>query len=143
LPPPARSLPISSKPSLVLAGLVAAATGGAAGPEFPLPGRWFVVLAVLVAPLVETLLMIPVLWLLDRTAGPGAAAVGSALLWAAFHSLASPLWGLVAWWGFLILSIAFLTWWKRGTGAAILIVTAIHTLQNAVAALPVLHGYWE
>jgi hypothetical protein len=121
-------------PSLALVGLVAAATDGPAGPEFALPGRLFVLLVVIVAPLLDTLLMIPPLWLLNRIGGPAFAAAGSALLWAGFHSLAAPLWGLVVWWPFLILSIAFLTWWKRGTASAILVVTSIHALQNAVAA---------
>lgn len=128
-------------PTLALVGLVVALVEAPAGPEFALPARLVVPVVILVAPFVETLLMIPPLWLLSRFVGPGPAAAASALLWAALHSLAAPLWGLVIWWPFLILSIAFLTWWKKGTGIAILVVTAIHALQNAaVLALPLILG---
>ena len=50
------------------------------------------------------------------------------------RGLSAPAWGLIAWWGFLILSIAFLTWRRAGPGRAILVVFAIHALQNALAA---------
>jgi len=85
--------------------------------------------------------MIPPLWALNRIAGAGPAAIGSALLWGVSHSLAVPVWGLVVWWPFLILSVALLTWRRRGLGTAVLLVAGIHAMQNAVAlALPLLPG---
>ncbi|HEX8641283.1 MAG TPA: hypothetical protein VF704_09025 [Allosphingosinicella sp.] len=128
-------------PSLAIGAAIAYLTSGEAGPEFRLPAPLFMLLVVAVAPLLETLIMIPPLLGLARLAGPGRAAIGSAFLWALFHSLAQPLWGLVVWWPFLILSVALLTWRQRGIGTAILVVTVIHMLQNAVAAaLPYLLG---
>ena len=78
-------------------------------------------------------LILPLL-ALQRVAGSAPAVVLNALLWGVVHSLVEPLWGLVVWWPFLILSIALLAWRERGLLAAVAIVTAIHTLQNAVAA---------
>lgn len=129
-------------PSLAIGALIAAVTAGEAAPSFPLPAPLFVLLVVAVAPILETLIMVPPLLGLSRLAGPVPAAIGSALLWAALHSLAEPLWGLVVWWPFLILSIALLTWRPRGLATAILVVSAIHALQNAVAAaLPFVLNY--
>jgi hypothetical protein len=56
-------------------------------------------------------------------------------LWGVAHSLAAPLWGLIVWWPFLIFSIALLTWRERGLLPAIAVVTTIHGLQNATAAI--------
>ena len=120
-------------PSLALAGLINLAAPSAGTPDFPVGGTIFLVLVLIVAPLVETLLMIPPLWAFARIAGPGAAAIGSALLWAALHSLAVPLWGLVVWWPFLILSVVLLTWWRRGLGRALLMVAGIHAMQNGAS----------
>lgn len=99
-----------------------------------------VVLTVVVGPFVETLLMIPPLLILNRLFGPGIAAIGSALLWGAAHSLSAPAWGLVVWWGFLILSIAFLTWRRQGLGPAILVVFAIHALGNGLVVFVLMAG---
>lgn len=121
-------------PTLALAALVTYLVRDPAGPPVELPEPMFILLVVGVAPFFETLLMLPPLWLLNRVAGPGPAAIGSALLWAGAHSLAQPVWGLVVWWAFLVLSVALLTWRERGLWRAVLLVTAIHTLQNMVAA---------
>ncbi|HWT11582.1 MAG TPA: hypothetical protein VN231_02400 [Allosphingosinicella sp.] len=128
-------------PSLALAALVSLAAPQSAAPRLESGGPLFLLLVVLVAPFLETLLMIGPLWLLDRLLGPGPAAVGSALLWGLLHSLAAPAWGLVVWWPFLILSIVFLTWRALGLGTAVLLVTSVHAMQNCVAAaLPLLFG---
>jgi len=121
-------------PTLALAVAVTYLVGDPGQPPVRLPEPMFILLVVGVAPFLETLLMLPPLWLLNRYAGPGPAVIGSALLWAGAHSLAEPLWGLVVWWAFLVLSAALLTWWERGLVTTVLVVTAIHTLQNAVAA---------
>lgn len=103
-------------------------------PEFAFDGPLLLFSLVVAAPFLETLLMIPPLLLLDRWAGPGPAVVASAVSWGVVHSLEVPVWGLVAWWPFLVLSIAFLTWRAQGIGIAILLVTVIHGLHNSVFA---------
>jgi hypothetical protein len=64
----------------------------------------------------------------------------SALAWGLAHSWGAPTWGLVAWWPFLIFSTVFLTWRERGAWTAIMIVTAIHVLQNSFAIALLLLG---
>ena len=130
----ARAWPLALLPSLALAMLVGYAAGGGSAPPMDFPAPLFLALVVLFAPLTETLLMIPILWLLRRFLAPGPAAVGSALVWATLHSLTVPLWGLVVWWPFLILSVAFLAWRERGLWTAVFLVTGIHALQNATIA---------
>ena len=118
----------SAKHSLV--GLIAT---DAAQPQFPGEAQSLVLLVVLAGPALETLLLAGPLLLLDRFFGPGPAAVGSALIWAVVHSLVVPTWGLVIWWPFLIMSIAFLTWRRRGLLWALGAAFAIHALQNGFA----------
>jgi hypothetical protein len=130
----ARAWALALVPSLLLAILISLIAPGAKQPEFVVDGPLTIAFLVVVGPLIETLLMIPPLLLLNRFAGPGPAVVGSALLWGVLHSLQAPVWGLVAWWLFLIFSIAFLTWRSRGLVTAFLLVTAIHGLQNSVPA---------
>ena len=65
--------------------------------------------------------------------GPGPAAIGSALIWGVVHSLVVPIWGLVIWWPFLVMSVAFLTWRSQGLLWALGIAFAIHALQNGFA----------
>jgi len=124
-------------PSLALSALVTWLAPSAPAPDFPLRGPMLpvmILLLVAIGPLIETLLMTPVLLVVDRLAGPGPAVIANAALWGVLHSLQRPTWGLVVWWPFLVMSIAFLTWRPRGLVTAILLVTAIHDLQNSVAA---------
>ncbi len=121
-------------PSVALSVAVSLLVQRPAGPEFGASGLTLLFLLVVFAPVIETLLMVPPLLLLDRLAGPRWAIVGSAVFWGVLHSLAAPLWGLVVWWPFLILSAILLVWRReRGLWSAMLIVTAVHALQNAVA----------
>ena len=137
----ARAWAVTLVPSLVLAILVGLLAPQADRPDIRVDGPQMILLITVLAPLVETLLMIPPLLLLNRFAGAGPAVVGSALLWGVVHGLQAPVWGLVIWWPFLIFSIAMLTWRANGLGIAILLVTAIHGLQNSVpAALLLLSG---
>lgn len=120
-------------PSIALAFAVPMVANEAAGPEFGASGLTLMLLLVVVSPVLETLLMIPPLLVMERLTGPRAAILGSAILWGVLHSLAAPLWGLVVWWPFLILSAIFLVWRReRGLTAAILMTTIVHALQNAV-----------
>jgi hypothetical protein len=121
-------------PSVALSVGISLLVQKPAGPEFGASGLTLFFLLVVFAPVVETLLMIPPLLLIDRFAGHRPAIVGSAIFWGVLHSLAAPLWGLIVWWPFLILSAIFLVWRReRGLWTAMLIVTAVHALQNAVA----------
>jgi hypothetical protein len=121
-------------PSLALSSALFVISPDAKAPEFAASGAKLAFLLVVFAPVVETLLMTPPLLLLARLLGPGPAVVASAIGWGVLHSLATPVWGLVVWWSFLILSIALLNWRAKGLGRAMLIVIAIHALQNSVPA---------
>ena len=113
--------------------LLAQVPNAPAGPEFGATGLTLLFLLAVFAPVSETLLMVPPLLLMERLAGPRLAAAGSAILWGVLHSLASPLWGLIAWWPFLIFSAILLVWRReKGLLPAMLIVTAVHALQNGV-----------
>jgi membrane protease YdiL (CAAX protease family) len=121
-------------PSLALSGLLSFVLPEASGPRLGLT-PFFILLLVVVSPALETLIMAAPLIGLRRLVGPGPAVVASAAGWAVAHSLAAPAWGLVVWWPFLILSIAFLAWRERGFWRAIAVVAAIHGLQNGAAVL--------
>jgi membrane protease YdiL (CAAX protease family) len=121
-------------PSIVLSIVVNLAVPEASHPNLHVDGPTAILLMVVVGPILETLVMIPPLFGLARLFGPGPAAVGSALLWGVLHSLSAPIWGLIVWWPFLILSIAFLTWRRAGFGLAFVVVFAIHALQNGLGA---------
>jgi membrane protease YdiL (CAAX protease family) len=125
-------------PSLVLSALVASLLPDAGQPDFA-PEKvgmpYLVFLLVVVSPIIETLVLAPLVLVLNRFLGAGPAVVLSALLWAAAHSLEASAWGLVIWWPFLIMSIALLTWREAGLWTAIAMVVAIHMLQNAFGAV--------
>jgi len=122
-------------PSIALSALVSLVVRPATHPDFPVDSALAVFLLVVVSPLLETLLLIPPLIGFKRLFGPGPAVVASALLWGIVHSLAAPAWGLIVWWPFLIMSIAFLSWSRQGYGMAAAIVVAIHALQNGFVLL--------
>ncbi len=127
-------------PSLGLALLVGLLAPQSERPDIVITGPRMIFFVTVFAPLLETLLMTPPLLLLNRFAGAGPAVVGSAVLWGIVHGLQAPVWGLVIWWPFLIFSIALLTWRERGIGIAMLMVAAIHGLQNSVPAALLLIG---
>jgi hypothetical protein len=94
-----------------------------------------ILIVVLLGPLLETLMMWPVIALLSTfIKATWAIAVLSALLWAVFHSLQAPLWGAVIFWPFVVFSIAFTEWRKKSVWNAILVTFMIHGLQNFTAA---------
>ncbi len=122
-------------PSFALATLVGLLIKPKNTPAIPVDGSLPLFLLIVVGPLLETLIMLLPLLGFRRLFGFGPAVVLSAIGWAVAHSLASPVWGLVVWWPFLIFSIALLTWRERGTLKAILIVSTIHGLQNATGGV--------
>ena len=117
----------------MLAGLVA--SPAAEIPDIPVQGSTSLLLLIVVGPLLETLILLPMVLGFRRLFGPGPAVLLGALLWAIGHSLAAPIWGLVVWWPFLLFSIAILTWRDRGLLQTVAVVTTIHGLQNATAGL--------
>ncbi|HEX9946231.1 MAG TPA: hypothetical protein VGA98_01705 [Allosphingosinicella sp.] len=125
-------------PSIALSALVRHVAADAATPSFPRDTELLILLVVFVGPALETLLLALPLLALNRLFGPGPAVVGSAALWGLVHSLNVPIWGLVIWWPFLIMSIAFLTWRPRGLGLAMGVAFAMHALQNGFAVLLIL-----
>ena len=126
-------------PSLALAAVMSIVfttfAGESKGPEFGEPGPALVFLMVLFAPAVETLIMVPPLLILNRLLGATPAVVLSATGWGVAHSLQAPIWGFVIWWPFFVFSTVILAWRSKSLVAGMLIVMAIHGLQNAVPAL--------
>lgn len=122
-------------PSLALSAIITALAPTAETPPISVEQPSMLLMVVIGAPFLETLILAAMLLFLNRIGGPRIAAIGSALLWALAHSYAAPTWGLIVWWPFLIMSVALLTWRERGLVPAILIVTAIHALQNGTGAL--------
>lgn len=127
-------------PSLVLGAVVTGLAPGAQTPEFGGTGIGVYLLLVLFAPVTETLLMVPPLLLLNRLFGETAAILGSALLWGLLHSAAVPIWGLIIWWPFLIFSAIIMAWRQRSLATGMVLVIAVHALQNGVAGLGLLLG---
>ncbi|GAA0673969.1 hypothetical protein FHT00_001457 [Sphingomonas insulae] len=87
------------------------------------------------SPVVETLIMAAILAILLRLLAGWQAVIASAAIWGVLHSLASPWWGAVIWWPFLIFSTLYVTWRPHGFWKAVGIVIAVHVLQNLFPAL--------
>ena len=92
------------------------------------------------SPVVETLVMAGVLGLLLRWLAGWQAVIASSALWGIAHSLATPLWGAVIWWPFLIFSTLYVTWRPRGFWRAVGVVVAVHVLQNLFPAILLVMG---
>jgi hypothetical protein len=128
-------------PSFLLSAIQAWLLPTLRGPDFHtdfnrLPMLLF--LLVVVSPVFETLILLPMVLFLRRLFGTGPAVLASAALWGVAHSLEAPGWGLVVWWPFLIMSIALLTWRAEGLVKATSVVICIHALQNAVGGFVLL-----
>ncbi len=92
------------------------------------------------SPVVETLIMAGILAILLRLLNGWQAVIASAAIWGVLHSLASPLWGAVIWWPFLIFSTLYVTWRPHGFWKAAAIVAAVHVLQNLFPAILIVMG---
>ena len=125
-------------PSIALSALVRQVAPDVAPPSFPGDAGVLILFVVFLGPAIETLMLALPLLALNRLFGPGPAVIVSALVWGLAHSLVAPTWGLVIWWPFLIMSIAFLTWRRDGLGLAMGVAFAIHALQNGFAVLLIL-----
>lgn len=127
-------------PSILLSLIVNMSAPAAKQPDLPLSGPAAIGFITLLGPFLETLIMAGSLLALTRIVALGPAALLSALGWGLAHSWAAPIWGLIIWWPFLIFSVAFLTWRSQGFWTGILLVTAIHALQNSFAVALLLLG---
>lgn len=91
------------------------------------------------APVLETLLLAILLWLLSfgtKRMVPRAAI--AAILWGVLHSMFAPAWGLVVWWPFFVFSCAYLAWRRRSWWRAFAAAAGVHFIQNFVPAIFVL-----
>jgi len=122
--------------AMVLSAAATAAFPAVEGPEFQLRGWPFMIAVAVFAPLVETIILAATLEILRRLVRPWVAIALSAAGWGAAHSSATPMWGLVIWWPFVIFSLAYLVWRDRSLLAGAGIAFAVHAIQNAVAAVP-------
>ena len=136
---------LSLAPSLVVGGILFALGASSKGvPEFqkgefgspPATAITVFLLYVVFAPVTETLLMSLGITLLSLfTKAKAVLAILSAVIWAVFHSLVSPVWGLVVCWPFFVFSCAYLAWRPKTWFKAIWVAACIHALQNLLPAL--------
>lgn len=127
--------------STILSFVIAHLVPGGAGPDLggtSTPMTLFLI--AVFSPVVETIVMIGILAILLRVLAGWQAVIVSAILWGIAHSLASPLWGAVIWWPFLIFSTLYVTWRPHGFWKAAGIVAAVHVLQNLFPALLIVMG---
>ena len=108
-------------------------------PEFEPNFTYLLVSVVILGPLIETLLMWPIIAVLSRiSTSTMFISIFSAILWAMLHSSLYLIWGLTIFWSFVVFSISFTVWRKISIKKAIFITFSIHALQNAVASIFIL-----
>ncbi len=91
---------------------------------------------IILAPAIETLLMVPILKLIQMFKFDVAmTSVISALTWGVAHTLNSVLNGFGVLFLFFVLSISYLTWRQKSFKAAFGVTFGIHALNNAVVFL--------
>ncbi len=106
------------------------------GPSFEGSIASLVIGIIIVGPWIETLLMLPIIWLAKRfLSGILRVAVASALTWAVLHSLIAPVWGLGVFWPFVVFSISYLEWSKKSIWKGIAVTALIHTCQNFIPTI--------
>jgi hypothetical protein len=128
--------------STAISFLIAHLVPGQTGPDLgDTSGAMKLFLIAGFSPVVETLIMAGILALLLRFLNSWQAVVASAAIWGGLHSLASPWWGAVIWWPFLIFSTLYVTWRPRGFWRAATLVAAVHVLQNVFPAILIVLGH--
>lgn len=91
---------------------------------------------VLFAPIVETMLMVPIIALLKLVFSRiYAICATSALIWATIHGLLVPIQAITIFPQFFIFTLAFLVWDKQSRKSAYLVVMSIHMLNNVTVFL--------
>jgi hypothetical protein len=129
---------ISFLPSMMIAVVLAAAgiMTEEGGPTFEGNPLFVLPMIVLIGPPIETLLMVPILWILSFfTKREVPLAAMSACVWAGLHSLLAPAWGLGVIWPFFVFSCSYLTWRRRAFWRAILVTSCVHSLQNLLPGI--------
>ena len=133
-----RSALISFIPSMAIV-FVLAASGiitEEKAPTFEGDPLFILLMVVVIGPPIETLVMVPILWVLSfLTKREVPLAVMSACICAGFHSLLASAWGLGVIWPFFVFSCSYLTWRKRSFWRAIFITSCIHSLQNLIPGI--------
>ncbi|HEX2804352.1 MAG TPA: hypothetical protein VHN55_10310 [Sphingomicrobium sp.] len=109
-------------------------------PQFAMSGAAAIFALVIFSPVIETLIMGAVLLVLLRLVPTVAAIAISTIGWGIAHSLATPIWGLVIWWPFLVFSTLFVAWRSRSLVLAFTIPMVVHALQNLIPALLVAYA---
>lgn len=121
-------------PSLLLSVLIVS-MGSENNADSPSSTIDLILAVVIFAPIVETIMLAIILFLLSYLR---LSIIQSSLLCSlvvsGLHSLASPLWGLTVIWGFYVYSCVFLVW-KKSFFKAFGIVTLLHMLQNGLACV--------
>jgi len=92
--------------------------------------------AVFIGPIIETILMIPIIYLIKKvTANILYVSIISALFWGGLHSLQAPLWGIGVFTLFFLMTMAYQYWDTHSRGHALLVVMMIHALNNATVVI--------
>jgi hypothetical protein len=92
--------------------------------------KWFMK-AVIAAPIIETILMIPIIAVISKfTKNIIHVSLVSALTWSIIHSLGYPIHGLGVFPGFFLMSMAYQYWDVHSRGHALLVAMSIHALNN-------------
>ncbi|WP_225539968.1 hypothetical protein [Xanthomonas sp. XNM01] len=90
---------------------------------------------VLLAPLIETLVLIAFLALLPARIGIVPRAAISALLWGGLHALAAPFWFFGVVWSFFVFSCGWLAWRPESFAHGFAAAAIPHALQNLTVFL--------
>ncbi len=95
-----------------------------------------IVLATTIDPFIETLLMMPILFLTQRFMNNFLSiALVNAIFWAFIHSLFIYYWWVSVFIPFFIFTLSFLVWSKVSRIQALFIVTAIHGIYNGLQTI--------
>ncbi|GAA6171854.1 hypothetical protein NBRC116592_15240 [Colwellia sp. KU-HH00111] len=92
--------------------------------------------AVIIAPIIETILMIPIILILQKYIhNIVTLSILSAIFWGGIHSLQFTFWGIAIFPLFFFMTMAYKYWDKISMGHAILVVMVIHAINNGTAML--------
>jgi hypothetical protein len=90
----------------------------------------------LLAPVVETLLMVPMMAIAERLfRSEHAAVIASAVAWAGLHTMPAPAKPFIAFWGFVVLGYTFVYWRRERPHSFLWIVMLAHGFTNTPSAL--------
>lgn len=122
-------------PALAVGVVVHLACETRPSPMPDIPAIFEFALCAIAAPLIETLMMIPIFWLLKRfTRDFSVLALSSAATWATLHSLDWAPWGLIVFWPFVVFSINYLVWERTSKLQAYARTALLHGLHNFIPA---------